>query len=196
MILKLLAIEALRPSPPHPSKVLACRGIQGAKAYCSGVIPPGVSGFDTCCGRRFVVDRMIRKATPTFGGRGVQDRAAPGMLLLALMHARSVVVPTIPWLLATSIERSAPRRARGRRGCAHLQVSATTFTDSTCTVGGRSTFGLPEAPSSAGGVLGCCTAPVTSTFLLMLVANSDCDDPASTYIAADPVVSHHSIDVL
>ena len=34
---------------------------------------------------------------------------------------------------------------------AYLQVSATTFTDSTCTIGGRSTFGLAAAPSSAGG---------------------------------------------
>src|SRR5687768_2325759 len=68
---------------------------------------------------------------------------------------------------------------------AYLQVSATSFMDSTCTIGGRSAFGLAAALSSAGGE-GCCTGPVTSTFLLTLVAHSDCDDAAGTYIAADP----------
>ena len=57
------------------------------------------------------------------------------------------------------------RRGAERR-CAYLQVSAITFTDSTCTDGGRSTFGFAVASSSAGGALGCCTVPVTSTFLL------------------------------
>src|SRR4029077_1675408 len=68
----------------------------------------------------------------------------------------------------------------------YLQVSAITFTDSTSILGGRSTFGWPAAPSSAAGAFGCCTGPVTSTFLLTLVAHSDWDDPASTYIVADP----------
>src|SRR5688572_20094787 len=52
--------------------------------------------------------------------------------------------------------------ARGRPEH-YLHVPVTTFTASTRTIGGRNTFGSPAAPPAAGG--GCCTAPVTSTFL-------------------------------
>jgi hypothetical protein len=67
-----------------------------------------------------------------------------------------------------------------------LQASATTFTDSTWIIGGRTTFVLPADESSRGGALGCWTCPVTSTFLLAFSAHSDCDEPTSTYIFDDP----------
>src|SRR5262249_55638842 len=79
-----------------------------------------------------------------------------------------------------------PARMRGADLTRYLQVSATTFTDSTCIIGGRTTFVLPADESSFGGALGCWTCPVSSTFLLAFFAQSDCDDPASTYIFAEP----------
>src|SRR5215213_6774058 len=60
--------------------------------------------------------------------------------------------------------------------CRYLQVSASTFTDSTWTIGGRSTFGWLDVSSSAGDAFGCCTGPVTSTFLLTWPVHSACED--------------------
>lgn len=59
-----------------------------------------------------------------------------------------------------------PSKARGVAGSvcpapsgqtvyAYLQLSATIFTDSTCTNGGLSTFGSAGAPSADGGAFGC-----------------------------------------
>ena len=58
------------------------------------------------------------------------------------------------------------------------------FIDSTTTSGGRSTF--ESAAESLSPLGGCCTGPVTSTFLFTFAAQSDDVDPPSTYIGADP----------
>src|SRR4051794_22319228 len=55
---------------------------------------------------------------------------------------------------------------------------------STTTSGGRRTFGSGALSLFALG--GSCTGPVTSTFLLTFVNQSDWDEPPSTYIVADP----------
>src|SRR5262245_38768500 len=79
--------------------------------------------------------------------------------------------------------RLPPTCVAGQTQMRYLQVSPTTVTDSTCIVGGRSTF-VSAAPSDGAG--GCCTGPVTSTFLLTFVFQSVWVDPLSTYIFADP----------
>ena len=48
-------------------------------------------------------------------------------------------------------DRSAPRACAGQMRMRYLQVSAITFTDSTCIIGGRSTFGLAAAPAASAG---------------------------------------------
>src|ERR1700730_3229016 len=50
--------------------------------------------------------------------------------------------------------------------------------------GGCKTFGSFALSLSALG--GSCTGPVTSTFLFTFAETSDCDDPPSTYIDAEP----------
>jgi len=57
-----------------------------------------------------------------------------------------------------------PARDGGQTAQFYLQLSATIFTDSTRTIGGRTAFGLAFAPSfAAAGGLGSCTWPMTST---------------------------------
>src|SRR5690349_3377294 len=77
-------------------------------------------------------------------------------------------------------------REQSRDRWNYLQSPATTFTDSTCTIGGRRTFDFADASSAAGGGLGSRTGPVTSTFLLTLFAISDGVESISTYRFAEP----------
>src|SRR4029453_16149144 len=78
-----------------------------------------------------------------------------------------------------------PRRRADRSG--YLQLSASIFTDATCTTGGRRTFGFAVAPSSAaGGGAGSFTSPVTSTLWLTWLARSAAAWGTSKYILAVP----------